>query len=79
MRPLPVFSCSELVKKIKVIFFKQGLGRILRGVKNRYGATDEIGVFAMTERGLEQVSQKKKKKKKKMCPKFFYQNNYNFF
>ena len=30
--------------------------RILRGVKNRYGATDEIGVFAMTERGLEQVA-----------------------
>ena len=29
--------------------------RILRGVKNRYGATDEIGVFAMTELGLEQV------------------------
>lgn len=30
--------------------------RILRGVKNRYGATDEIGVFAMTERGLEEVA-----------------------
>ncbi len=30
--------------------------RILRGVKNRYGATDEIGVFAMTELGLEQVA-----------------------
>lgn len=30
--------------------------RILRGVKNRYGATDEIGVFAMTELGLEQVT-----------------------
>lgn len=30
--------------------------RILRGTKNRYGATDEIGVFAMTERGLEQVA-----------------------
>ncbi|WP_035100424.1 DNA repair protein RadA [Devosia sp. LC5] len=30
--------------------------RILRGVKNRYGATDEIGVFAMTELGLEEVS-----------------------
>ncbi|MDB5613898.1 MAG: radA [Devosia sp.] len=29
--------------------------RILRAVKNRYGATDEIGVFAMTELGLEQV------------------------
>ncbi|MCS6761183.1 MAG: DNA repair protein RadA [Candidatus Devosia symbiotica] len=30
--------------------------RILRGVKNRYGATDEIGVFAMTELGLEEVA-----------------------
>lgn len=30
--------------------------RILRGVKNRYGATDEIGVFAMTESGLEEVA-----------------------
>ena len=26
--------------------------RILRGVKNRYGATDEIGVFEMTTLGL---------------------------
>jgi DNA repair protein RadA/Sms len=26
--------------------------RILRGVKNRYGATDEIGVFEMTPQGL---------------------------
>ena len=26
------------------------------GVKNRYGATDEIGVFEMTERGLEEVA-----------------------
>ncbi len=30
--------------------------RVLRGVKNRYGATDEIGVFGMTERGLEEVA-----------------------
>jgi DNA repair protein RadA/Sms len=30
--------------------------RILRAVKNRYGATDEIGVFEMTERGLVEVS-----------------------
>jgi len=30
--------------------------RILRGVKNRYGATDEIGVFEMTERGLTEVA-----------------------
>ena len=29
--------------------------RILRGVKNRFGPTDEIGVFEMTDRGLAQV------------------------
>jgi DNA repair protein RadA/Sms len=30
--------------------------RILRAVKNRYGATDEIGVFEMTEAGLVEVA-----------------------
>ncbi|MCF6344302.1 MAG: DNA repair protein RadA [Devosiaceae bacterium] len=30
--------------------------RILRAVKNRYGATDEIGVFEMTQKGLSEVS-----------------------
>jgi DNA repair protein RadA/Sms len=30
--------------------------RILRGEKNRYGPTDEIGIFAMTGKGLEEVS-----------------------
>ena len=29
--------------------------RILRGVKNRFGSTNEIGVFTMTEKGLEEV------------------------
>ena len=29
--------------------------RILRGVKNRFGATDEIGVFEMAEQGLVEV------------------------
>ncbi len=29
--------------------------RILRGVKNRFGSTDEIGVFEMMETGLSQV------------------------
>ena len=29
--------------------------RILRGIKNRFGATDEIGVFEMTEGGLAEV------------------------
>jgi len=29
--------------------------RLLRGVKNRFGATDEVGVFEMSESGLEEV------------------------
>lgn len=29
--------------------------RILRGVKNRFGTTDEIGIFEMTEKGLVEV------------------------
>jgi DNA repair protein RadA/Sms len=41
-----------------VLYFEGERGhhfRILRGVKNRYGATDEIGVFEMTEAGLKEV------------------------
>ncbi len=30
--------------------------RILRGVKNRFGATDEIGVFEMTDLGMSEVA-----------------------
>ncbi|MDR3300579.1 MAG: DNA repair protein RadA, partial [Candidatus Accumulibacter sp.] len=30
--------------------------RLIRAVKNRYGAVNEIGVFAMTDRGLKGVS-----------------------
>ena len=30
--------------------------RILRGMKNRFGPTDEIGVFEMTSRGLSEVA-----------------------
>ncbi|MBT5574099.1 DNA repair protein RadA [Alphaproteobacteria bacterium] len=30
--------------------------RILRGIKNRFGATDEIGVFEMTAAGLQQIT-----------------------
>lgn len=30
--------------------------RVLRGVKNRFGPTDEIGVFEMTETGLAEVA-----------------------
>jgi DNA repair protein RadA/Sms len=42
-----------------VLYFEGERGhafRILRGVKNRFGATDEIGVFEMTERGLIEVA-----------------------
>jgi DNA repair protein RadA/Sms len=30
--------------------------RVLRGVKNRFGSTDEIGLFEMTDAGLREVS-----------------------
>lgn len=32
-----------------------GRYRMLRGVKNRFGAVNELGVFAMTERGMREV------------------------
>lgn len=42
-----------------VLYFEGERGhhfRILRSVKNRYGATDEIGVFEMQDRGLVEVA-----------------------
>lgn len=30
--------------------------RLLRGVKNRFGSTDEVGVFEMTQRGMAEVT-----------------------
>lgn len=41
-----------------VLYFEGDRGhpfRLLRSVKNRFGATDEIGVFEMSDRGLRQV------------------------
>ncbi|GFZ77090.1 DNA repair protein RadA [Elstera cyanobacteriorum] len=41
-----------------VLYFEGERGhqfRILRAVKNRFGPTDEIGVFEMTDRGLSEV------------------------
>lgn len=41
-----------------VLYFEGERGhqfRILRAVKNRFGGTDEIGVFEMTDRGLTEV------------------------
>jgi len=42
-----------------VLYFEQDAGsrfRIVRAVKNRYGAVNELGVFAMTDGGLREVS-----------------------
>ena len=42
-----------------VLYFQGDSGhafRIIRGVKNRYGPTNEIGVFEMREKGLSEVS-----------------------
>jgi DNA repair protein RadA/Sms len=42
-----------------VLYFEGERGhhfRILRAVKNRYGPTDEIGVFEMTDAGLQEVA-----------------------
>ncbi len=42
-----------------VLYFEGDRGhsfRILRAVKNRFGATDEIGVFEMAQEGLQEVS-----------------------
>lgn len=41
-----------------VLYFEgddKGIYRILRAVKNRYGAVDEVGIFEMTEKGLLEV------------------------
>ncbi|MDD3669153.1 MAG: DNA repair protein RadA [Alphaproteobacteria bacterium] len=41
-----------------VLYFEGDRGhhfRLLRSVKNRFGATDEIGVFEMTDKGLAEV------------------------
>lgn len=42
-----------------VLYFEGDSGsryRLVRAVKNRYGAVNELGVFAMTEQGLKEVS-----------------------
>ena len=42
-----------------VLYFEGDPGgryRIIRAVKNRYGAVNEISVFAMSEKGLQQIS-----------------------
>ena len=42
-----------------VLYFEGDSGsafRVIRAIKNRYGAVNELGVFAMTEKGLKEVS-----------------------
>ena len=42
-----------------VLYFEHDVGsryRIVRAVKNRFGAVNELGVFAMTDGGLKEVS-----------------------
>lgn len=42
-----------------VLYFEGDSGsryRLIRAIKNRYGAVNELGVFAMTEKGLREVS-----------------------
>lgn len=45
---------------VDTVLYFEGEGghpfRILRGMKNRFGATDEIGVFEMTAAGLQEVA-----------------------
>jgi DNA repair protein RadA/Sms len=42
-----------------VLYFEGDTGssfRVIRAIKNRFGAVNELGVFAMTEKGLREVS-----------------------
>ncbi len=42
-----------------VLYFESDSGsrfRVIRAIKNRFGAVNELGVFAMTDRGLREVS-----------------------
>ena len=57
-----------------VIYFegeRYGSARLLRATKNRFGATDEVGIFEMGDRGLEEVSNPSKlflKERQKKIP-----------
>lgn len=45
---------------VDTVLYFEGEGssnyRVLRAIKNRFGAVNELGVFAMTEKGLKEVS-----------------------
>jgi DNA repair protein RadA/Sms len=43
-----------------VIYFegqRESSFRVLRAIKNRFGATDEVGIFSMTDQGLKEVKE----------------------
>lgn len=68
---IPIFLIGHVTKEgsiagprmlehlVDTVLYFEGEGkqvlRILRGVKNRFGSTNEIGVFEMTETGLREV------------------------
>jgi len=45
---------------VDTVLYFEGEGvhahRVVRAAKNRFGSTDEVGIFAMTDRGLEEVA-----------------------
>lgn len=69
---IPVFLVGHVTKAgsiagpkvlehvVDTVLYFEGEGvhahRIVRAAKNRYGSTDEIGIFAMTDAGLEEVA-----------------------
>ncbi|MEK7794903.1 MAG: DNA repair protein RadA [Candidatus Hydrogenedentota bacterium] len=70
-RDVPIFLVGHVTKDgsiagprvlehlVDTVLYFEGEGkhalRILRGVKNRFGSTNEIGVFEMTDAGLKEV------------------------
>lgn len=65
---------------VDVVLYLEGdknhQGRVIRGIKNRFGATNEIGLFEMTQEGLKEVlnpsemflSQRQNKPGSVICP-----------
>ena len=71
-RGVPIFLVGHVTKEgaiagprmlehiVDVVLYLEGdrfhQYRMLRGVKNRFGSTDEVGVFEMTQAGMREVS-----------------------
>ena len=69
---IPVFLVGHVTKAgaiagpkvlehvVDTVLYFEGEGvhahRVVRAAKNRFGSTDEVGIFAMTDRGLEEVA-----------------------